>query len=365
MTIDFEFLSSLGWNAHFGSQLDSDSQEKGVPGRVIASAKRSFQVQLAHDVVLRAEVTGRFAHEALSPSAFPAVGDWVMCEPMDANRGIIHRIFERKTILVRKAAGSELKEQTLAANVDTAFIVSSVNNDFNLRRIERYLTLIWTSGATPVVILTKTDLVDNPSSMIEDVRKLGPDLIVHAVSSRSGDGIEALKSLLVPGSTSVMLGSSGVGKSTLINKLFGEDVAKTGEVRDDDDKGRHTTTSRHLLRSASGALMIDTPGMRELQIWADGLGLETVFNDIEEMALRCKFSDCKHAKEPGCRIRAALELGELSADRLESYRKLQRETAAQRRKVDKVAAAAEKQKWKKRSNDQREHHNRKRRGEDF
>ncbi len=342
--IDLEFLAQLGWDSHFSAQLDPGETGR-VPGRVISAAKRKYAVQVSPSTVLRSEVTGRFAHGAASPSDFPSVGDWVSCEPIDANRGVIHRVFERKTLLVRKAAGSELKEQVLAANVDTAFIVSSLNNDFNLRRIERYLTLIWMGGATPVVVLTKADLVQDPAPMMADVRGLGDGLRVHAVSCRTGAGLEGLKEHLAPGSTSVLLGSSGVGKSTLVNRLFGQDVAKTGEIRDDDDRGRHTTTGRRLLRSADGALVIDTPGMRELQIWDDGQGLEAVFSDIEGMALLCKFTDCRHADEPGCRIRAALESGELAPSRLDSYRKLRRETSAQRREAAK--APIDKRKWKK------------------
>ncbi|MCM2280247.1 MAG: ribosome small subunit-dependent GTPase A [Bdellovibrionaceae bacterium] len=363
MPIDFEFLTDLGWDPHFSIQLASD--EPGQPGRVISTAKRLFQVLVGPDQVLRAEVSGRFAHVAASASDFPSVGDWVMVEALDTSRGIIHRLLDRKTLLVRKVAGAELKEQVLAANVDTAFIVSSLNQDFNLRRIERYLTLILLSGARPVVLLTKADLCADPEPMVAEVQTLAQELVALPVSSRTGQGLDAVRAYLNPGSTSVLLGSSGVGKSTLINALFGAEVAKTGEIRDDDDKGRHTTTARHLLRSPTGALMIDTPGMRELQVWDDGQGIEAVFQDIESLALQCKFTDCLHNSEPGCRVREALASGTLTPDRLENYRKLQRETEAQRRKTDKVAAAAEKKKWKKISVEIHDHIKRKKRGENF
>lgn len=366
-TSDFEYLSTLGWNERLADQLADlgDAFPNSLPGRVISAAKRQVQVQVGPNLTLRSEVTGRFAHEASGPSDFPSVGDWVMCEPIDTNRGVIHHLFARQTLLVRKVAGDEIKEQVLAANVDTAFVVCALNNDFNPRRIERYLTLIWMSGATPVVVLTKADLCEDAASRAEEVRQLGSDLRVHAVSSRTGLGIQDLEPYLRAGTTSVLLGSSGAGKSTLINRLFGSEVAKTGEIRDDDDKGRHTTTARQLFQAPSGAMIIDTPGMRELQLWDDGQGLELVFSDIESLSLQCKFTDCGHESEPGCRIRAALAEGELTRERLESYRKLQRETAAQRRKVDKAAASQDRQKWKKINANMREHIKRKKRGENF
>ena len=346
--IDFGFLHSLGWDAFFSSQMaDFEDQETCFPARVISGGRKVIRVQARPDTVILAEVAGRLVHEAQSQVDFPSVGDWVWCEPSGPDRATIRQIFKRKTILVRKAAGSANEEQVLAANVDTVFIVSSLNNDFNVARIERYLTLVWMSGATPVVLLTKADLCENPDSFVAEVQKLAPDLLVHAISSKDGSGLNELHPYLQAGRTSVLLGSSGVGKSTLINKLFGNEVTETKDVREGDDRGRHTTTERNLWRSETGTLIIDTPGMRELQIWDDGSALETVFSDIENLALQCKFTNCKHEKEPGCRIRAALESGELSQDRLASYQKLQAELNAQKRKVDKEFASKEKQKWKK------------------
>lgn len=365
MQADFAFLTSLGWGPHFSAQFDPKAGGESLPGRVISSAKQMYLVQVAPRVVLRAEISGRYAHQAAGSDGFPVVGDWVVCKPIDTDRAVIHKVLVRKTLLARKAAGSEFKKQALAANVDTAFIVCSLNADFNLRRIERYLTLVKMSGAKPVVVLTKADLAEDFAPMLADVGGLDPGLLVYVVSSRSGFGIDELKAHLEPGTTSVLLGSSGAGKSTLINRLFGEEVAKTGEIRDDDDRGRHTTTSRNLLMSPEGALMIDTPGMRELQIWDDGHGLEAVFGDIEELALQCKFTDCRHDSESGCRIRAALASGELAPERLENFRKLRNEAAAQRRKVETSAGSAENQKRGKRHADAREQIKRGKRGENF
>ncbi len=350
---DFKNLKALGWEIFFEEQLSKWPGTSGFPARVIASGRKVMRIQARTDTVLMAEVTGKLVHQAQSHLDFPAVGDWVWCESANDDRATIKEIFKRKSVLVRKAAGSTFEEQVLCANVDTVFIVTSLNADFNIARLERYLAMVMISGAQPVVVLTKADLCDDPQPFVDEVQDLGAEILVYAISNVTGNGLDQLKSYLTPGSTSVLLGSSGVGKSTLVNKLFQKVVADTGEIREDDAKGRHTTTERNLWLSPLGAMVIDTPGMRELQLWDDGSGLEAVFSDIEDIALQCKFTNCKHDKEPGCQIKAALADGRLAQERYTRYLKLQSELRANRMKSDKEFASQEKQKSKKMGDDAR------------
>jgi ribosome biogenesis GTPase / thiamine phosphate phosphatase len=356
-----ENLKLLGWEDFFEAQLANLQSGTGFAARVIASGRKVMRVQAQLDSVLMAEVTGKIVHKAQSHLDFPSVGDWVWCEAAGEERATIKEIFKRKSVLVRKAAGSSFEEQVLCANVDTVFIVTSLNSDFNIARLERYLAMVMISGAQPVVVLTKADLCDDPKPFVDEVQNLGAEILVYAISSVTGSGLDQLKSFLTPGSTSVLLGSSGVGKSTLVNKLFQKQVADTGEIREDDAKGRHTTTERNLWHSPLGAMVIDTPGMRELQLWDDGSGLDAVFSDIEDIALQCKFTNCKHDKEPGCQIKAALADGRLSQDRYDRYLKLHGELRANRMKSDKEFASQEKQKSKKLGDDARARSQHKRR----
>jgi ribosome biogenesis GTPase len=342
----------LGWNGFFQEQIAAESPPPLV-ARIVEEQRGAYRV--AGDVGGWAEVSGKFRHDAQATADFPAVGDWVCLThaadlPHDsatAGRAIITRRLERLSTISRKAAGRAVEEQVVAANVDTIFLVTALSEDLNPRRLERYLTVVRDAGAIPVVVLNKTDLSENPDAETADVRSRLPFVDVLAISARHGDGLRALDPYLSPARTVALIGSSGVGKSTIVNRLLGHELLKTAEISAVDGRGRHTTTARHLVELPGGALLIDTPGMRELQPWVDESAVTETFDDIAELARGCRFSDCAHETEPGCGVRAAVERGELSAERLDHFRHLGREIAFEERKRDKSAAAAEKRRWKK------------------
>ena len=274
---------------------------------------------------LAAGVSGKFAYEAGEPLDFPVVGDWVMIDRLDAGSGnaVIHQVLRRRSIVSRQAAGTGVLAQPIAANIDIIFICMSLNTDFNLRRAERYLTIAWDSMATPVIVLTKSDLCKNLQDRLQEITSVSMGVDVIACSAENDHGLSDIKERLAFGKTIAFIGSSGVGKSTLINRLMGHAVLTTKEIRKDDDKGRHATTHRQLLLLPEGGMVIDTPGMRELQIYTGDLSKS--FEDIEELAEQCRFADCSHSAEPGCMIRKAIEDGMLIEERLESYLKLRQE----------------------------------------
>jgi ribosome biogenesis GTPase / thiamine phosphate phosphatase len=273
------------------------------------------------------EVSGRFHHMVEADSDYPAVGDWVVFEPYDnGERAKIQQVLQRRTVLSRNKAGGTHKEQVIAANVDAVFIVTALTQEFNVRRIERYVQQIYESGARPVVVCTKKDLCDAVSTRIAEVEGVAPGVPVYAIDSLTGDGVEEITSDLRPGETISLVGSSGVGKSTLINHLLGSQIQITKGVREEDDRGRHTTTHRELFELPNGTFIIDTPGIRELQLWGgDEEDVDQIFSDIEALRANCKFRDCKHDREPGCAVLEAIEAGDLDAARLKSYNKLKRE----------------------------------------
>ncbi|MBB3108400.1 ribosome biogenesis GTPase [Paenibacillus phyllosphaerae] len=303
-----------------------------IPGRVTAQYSHQYRVVTAFGD-RSAEVSGRYQFQAATPGDYPAVGDWVAVKPIDSEaRAIIHALLPRRSAMIRKAAGPALHEQVIGANIDTLLIVCALNDDFNIRKIERYLIAAWESGAQPVVLLTKADLCEEVALRVAAVEAAAPGVAVHAVSALQGNGMDSLAAYVTPGATIAVTGSSGVGKSTLLNNLAGDDLQRVQGIREDDARGRHTTTHRELFALPGGGIMMDTPGMRELGLWEAADGLHEAFSDIETLAAQCRFRDCKHESEAGCAVLAAIEAGELEGKRLGSYHKTSRELARHARK---------------------------------
>jgi ribosome biogenesis GTPase len=292
--------------------------------RVLEQHRDLYKVACENGELI-AGISGRLSYHADDQMSFPAVGDWVMIDRTDSNSGnaVIKNILGRKSVFVRQAAGTGNGQQVIAANVDTVFICMSLNSDFNLRRIERYLAIAWDSMATPVIILTKADLCNNLEEKIEELSSVSMGIDVIVCSAENENGYQAVNDYIKNGKTTAFIGSSGVGKSTLINRLMGKDIQATQEIRTGDDKGKHTTTYRQLQILPNGGIVIDTPGMRELQLYTGNIS--KAFEDIEELAEQCKFKNCSHTAEPGCVVRNAIESGILSEHRFENYLKLQRE----------------------------------------
>ena len=339
-------LSELGWTSSLGEAFETYENDALVPGRVSAGHTRLHRVLTRHGELL-AEVTGRLRHEARGPQDLPAVGDWVAVAPrLEEGRGTIHAVLPRRSAFVRRAAGPATAAQVLAANVDTVFLVAGLDGDFSPRRVERALVLAWESGASPVVLLNKADLGGDLEARRREIEAAAPGVPVHAVSALLGDGLDALASYLAPGRTVALLGSSGVGKSTLVNRLLGRERQPTAPVRAHDQTGRHTTTHRELIVLPGGAVLLDTPGLREIQLWATEDGLLAAFDDVARLAAGCRFRDCRHRDEPGCAVRAAVAAGDLSAERLESHRKLEAELRHLEVRADVGLQREQKAKWR-------------------
>jgi ribosome biogenesis GTPase / thiamine phosphate phosphatase len=340
-------LVELGWDDARAAEFAAWAAKADVePGRVAIEFNHNYRLYVEAGEI-EAVAAGRLKHHAESRSQLPAVGDWVAVRKRaDEDRGAIQGILPRRSKFSRKVAGNVTDEQVVAANVDVAFLVMALDNDFNLRRLERYSLLARESGAAPVVLLTKPDVADDVPARVAEVAGMAGDLPIHVLNPKRNAGLEQVSAYLPPGRTGALLGSSGVGKSTIINRLVGEDVQKTREVRESDSRGRHTTTHRELVVLPGGGLIIDTPGMRELQLWDVGEAVKETFDDIEEVGLRCHFTDCRHRDEPRCAVKAAVAAGQIPAARLESYVKLQDELAHLATQQEERARLEEKRKAK-------------------
>ncbi|MDQ0417485.1 ribosome biogenesis GTPase [Croceifilum oryzae] len=339
-------LVSLGWKKQ-QEIWECESKEEGYElGRIITEYPNSYRIMTQKGEIL-GSVSGKFRFHAKSRSDYPCIGDWVAIQKHDQDKGMIHFIFPRFSQFSRKEAGTGYEEQTIASNVDFVFLVSALNQDFNLRRIERYLVLAWESGSNPVIVLSKGDLCNDSSERVLQVESIACGVPIHVISAMNQQGMDELFPYVKVGNTVALLGSSGVGKSTLVNALLGIDRQSTQESREKDGKGRHTTTNRELIPLPQGGAIIDTPGMREIQLGNVVSGVDDAFADINELVQSCHFSDCTHQRETRCAVQQAIEEGILSTERLQSYRKLQKELDYVERKVDKDLQLAEKNRIKK------------------
>ena len=340
-----QYFLRMGWTSHFQTQLENFCNDEFIPARVVGVRKNNLRISNGKREWL-ATVAGRLKHH--SDCIYPVTGDWVLVTDT-----VIFEVLKRKNTLSRGAAGTHGKqdaqpqrEQVIAANLDIVFVVCGLDRDFNLRRIERYLTLVYNCGLNPVIILTKADLHQNPAHFLSEVENIAFGVPIHLVSALDCKGLTSLEQYLSTGQTTTMVGSSGAGKSTLVNRLYGKTVQATGSISNSVGKGKHTTTSRDLIMMPQGGMVIDNPGIREIAFWNDDDGIYVVFPEIENLANECRFSNCSHIHEPGCRVLQAVTDGEILQDRLESYQKMKRELTYLSRRQHKSADRVEKEQWK-------------------
>jgi ribosome biogenesis GTPase / thiamine phosphate phosphatase len=339
-------LAELGWTDTLAAAFEPYAAEGLSPARVAVEYTHVYRVYAEAGSPL-AEIAGRIRHQARGRQDYPAVGDWVALQHRSGDeRGTIHAVLPRRSAFSRKLAGETTEAQVVAANIDIVFLLSGLDRDFNLRRIERYLILARESGAEPVILLNKADLVPDAAARRAEVKRIAPGLRIHVISSRTGSGLDRLAPYLETGRTVALLGSSGTGKSTLINRLIGQDLLPTADVRAKDSRGRHTSRHRELVVLPQGGVLIDTPGMRELQLWDVRGGIEQTFEDIEALAGGCRFRDCRHRDEPGCAVKAAAAEGRLPPARLENYHKVQEEIRELEGRQEQRAQAEQKRRWK-------------------
>ncbi len=341
----FNSLSILGWDSYFQMHFDSNLNGNNSPARVVGVHKNYFLIHQGNKETL-VSTAGRLNHK--KEGHFPVIGDWVLIDDK-----VIYDVLPRKNALSRGAAGTRgkqgqqpNKEQIIAANLDAVFIVCGLDRDFNIRRIERYLTLVYNCGLNPVIVLTKADLHQDPERFVLDVEQVAFGVPVHLVSANESHGLIPLGTYLSEGQTVTMIGSSGAGKSTLVNRLYGKAVQMTRQISETVGKGKHTTTNRSLIIMPRGGMVIDNPGIREIGFWDDGGGLDVAFPEIENLAGRCRFNNCSHTHEPGCQVLHGVAAGEIGQDRLDSYQKMKRELAYLSDRQQKSADRIEKERWK-------------------
>lgn len=339
-------LQTWGWNSYFEALWNDGVHENSVPARVIAQQRKYWRIGGDFGECW-AEAAGKLRLEVNAGVEWPAVGDWVAAEVQDAkSNAVIEEVLLRRSRFVRKTPGKKIAEQVIAANVDTALLVTALDGNFNPRRVERYLAQCWESGARPVVVLNKADACVDARGKAAEIERIALGAVVCVLSAKTGQGMGELETFLKRGETVVLLGSSGVGKSTIANRLAGEALQETQPVREEDSRGRHTTSSRTLIPLPGGALLMDTPGLRELQLWDAAEGVADTFADIDVLAAQCRFTDCGHQGEPECALQSALDAGTLDRARLENWRKLLREQKFLQRKIDPEARHEEKVKIK-------------------
>jgi ribosome biogenesis GTPase / thiamine phosphate phosphatase len=338
-------LQALGATPEVWSAFSPHAAQGLVLARVAVSQRDRYRLY-AETGELDAEPSGSLWHRSPDRASMPVVGDWVAARIVGPGQAIVDAVLPRTTLFSRRAPGRREDQQPIAANVDLVFLVCGLDGDFNVRRLERYLTLAHESGAAPVVVLNKADAAEDLAALIEETASVAGAAPIVACSARTGEGLDAIAAFLGGGRTVALLGSSGVGKSTLVNRMLGEERFLTNEVRESDSRGRHTTTHRELVPLPEGGALIDTPGMRELQLWASQDSVEATFEEIAEIASGCRYRDCTHAGEKGCAVASALADGVVSEDRMESYRKLRAEAKHHEVMTDKFAALEQKRKWK-------------------
>lgn len=338
-------LSILGWDSHFQKHFDNIGNDKVFPARVVGVHKNSFLIRSGNKETL-VTLAGRLSYQL--DRLFPVIGDWVLIDDK-----VISEVLPRKNTLSRGAAGTRgkqetqpNKEQVIAANLDTVFIVCGMDHDFNIRRIERYLTLIYNCSLSPAIILNKADLHQDPQPYVSEVESVAFGVPVHLVSATGSHGLTSLEPYMSEGKTVSMVGSSGAGKSTLVNCLYGKTIQTTNAVSENDGKGKHTTTTRSLTLMPQGGMVIDNPGIREIGFWDDGGGLNAAFPEIDELANGCRFSDCSHIHEPGCQVLDGVARGSVKQERLDSYQKMKRELSYLSDRQQKSADRVEKERWK-------------------
>lgn len=352
-------LNTLGWSSSRQQQFEQYRSDGFIPARVAEEHRERYLIFCEHGEK-SAEITGKLRFSAQSRLDYPAVGDWVIAQAeINDQLAIIHDLLPRTTTFLRKVAGETTEPQLVGANIDIAFLVTDLGLDFNPRRLERYLILTYESGASPVIILNKADLCPDTHARLDEIASIAVGVPVHCVSASTGAGMEHLLPYTTGGKTVALLGSSGVGKSTIINCLLGEERLTTKEIRESDGRGRHTTTTRQLILLPSGGIVIDTPGMREIQLWGEQSSLDGSFEDIHSIAQNCRFADCSHVTEPGCAVQTALSEGVLDPKRWESYLKLQRELRHLERKQNIRMMIDDRTLWKKRYKQAKEHIKRK------